>query len=77
MQVREVGKLDLYPRKMGWLLGPELSELILPWRVYYGCGIGFRISTMSVGKRHGKKFFSGSVSVLGGQTFSIGLSGFS
>jgi len=51
--------LDLYPRKMGWLLGPELSELILPWRVYYGCGIGFRISTMSVGKRHGKNFFRG------------------
>jgi hypothetical protein len=46
--------LDLYLRKMGWLLGPELSELILPWHVYYGCGNGFRTVAMSVGKCYGK-----------------------
>lgn len=39
---------------MGWLLGPELSELILPWHVYYGCGNGFRTVAMSVGKCYGK-----------------------
>lgn len=39
---------------MGWLLGPELSELILPWHVYYGCGNGFRAVAMSVGKCYGK-----------------------
>lgn len=46
--------MDLYPRKMGWLLGPELSELILPWHVYYGCGNDFRVVAMSVGKCYGK-----------------------
>jgi len=53
---------------MGWLLGPELSGLILPWRGYYGCGAGFRISTMTVGKRHGKNFFRGQSQYWMGQT---------